>query len=124
MLQIPRPGTRFYRATKRLWSWPDVLSGAGAYFSHGGRYHRVHQKTVYASEDPLVSITEYTFHVAIDLHESVGCGPLSESPLNPLIFPSCPTIFFGASPWGARRRWWMWKTPSLGRGSTTDPTSC
>lgn len=58
MLHTPPRGPRFYRVTDRGRSWPDVLSGAGAYFSFGGRYNRVQQKTVYASEDPLVSIAE------------------------------------------------------------------
>src|SRR5262249_52398357 len=66
-----------------------VLSGAGAYFSPGGRYNRVHQKTVYASEDPLVSIAEYAFHLAVDLQKSIGGGPLTESPLNP---PGLPLL--------------------------------
>ncbi len=56
MLQTRDARTRFYRVTDRDRPWPDVLSGAGSYFSAGGRYNRVHQKTVYVSEDPLVSI--------------------------------------------------------------------
>jgi RES domain-containing protein len=52
MLQTPALGTPFYRVTDRGRSWPDVLSGAGAYFSFGCRYNRVHQKTVYVAEDP------------------------------------------------------------------------
>src|SRR5436305_8251307 len=86
MLHTPPPGTRFYRVTDRGRSWPDVLSGAGAYFSFGGRYNRVHQKTVYAAEDPLVSITEYAFHQAVDWQRLVGGGPLraqSSSPTQP-----------------------------------------
>jgi len=80
MLHTPDPGTFFYRATEPRRSWPDVLSGAGAYFLSGGRYNRIHQKTVYASEDPLVSIAEYAFHVAVDLQKLIGGGPLTHSP--------------------------------------------
>jgi hypothetical protein len=90
MLQTPPPGTQFYRVTERGRSWLDVLSGAGAYFSFGGRYNRVHQKTVYATEDPLVSITEYAFHQAVDLQKLVGGGPLSTHP--PLLRPPLPLV--------------------------------
>jgi hypothetical protein len=61
-------------------SWPGVLSGAGAYYSYGGRYNRVHQKTVYAAADPLVSIAEYAFHQAIDWQTLIGGGPLRSPP--------------------------------------------
>jgi hypothetical protein len=57
-----------------------VLSGAASYFTYGGRYHRVHQKTVYAAVDPLVSITEYAFYDAIFFQELIGGGPLSAPP--------------------------------------------
>jgi hypothetical protein len=90
MLQTPDPGTLFYRATDPDRPWSDVLSGAGAYFSGGGRYNRIHQKTVYAAEDPLVSITEYAFHRAVDLQKLIGAGPLSASPLDP---PKLPLAF-------------------------------
>jgi len=90
MLHTPPPGTRFYRVTDRGRSWPDVLSRAGAYFSFGGRYNRVQQKTVYASEDPLVSIAEYAFHQAVDLQRLVGGGPLSAHP--PLPHPPLPLV--------------------------------
>jgi hypothetical protein len=71
----------------RLRSWPDVLTGAASYFTYGGRYHRVHQKTVYAALDPLVSITEYAFHDAISLQELVGGGPLSAPPRSSRLDP-------------------------------------
>jgi hypothetical protein len=90
MLQTPAPGTQFYRVTDRGRSWPDVLSGAGAYFSFGCRYNRVHQKTVYMAEDPLVSITEYAFHQAVDLQMLIGGGPLSAQP--PLPSPPLPLV--------------------------------
>jgi hypothetical protein len=64
-----------------------VLSGAGAYFSFGGRYNRVQQKTVYATEDPLVGITEYAFHQAVDLQRLIGGGPLSAQPPLPPPLP-------------------------------------
>jgi hypothetical protein len=89
MLHTPDPGTPFYRATDQSLSWPGVLSGAGAYFSAGGRYNRIHQKTVYATEDPLVSIAEYAFHRAVYLQKVIGGGPLSASPLDP---PRLPLI--------------------------------
>jgi RES domain len=90
MLHTPLPGTPFYRVTDRGRTWPDVLSGAGAYFSFGGRYNRVHQKTVYAAEDPLVSIAEYAFHQALDLQRLIGGGPLSAHP--PLPQPPLPLV--------------------------------
>jgi hypothetical protein len=83
MLQTPARGTHFYRVTDRGRSWSDVLSGAGSYFSFGGRYNRVQQKTVYASEDPLVSIAESAFHRAVDLQELIGGGPLRNQPPHP-----------------------------------------
>jgi hypothetical protein len=80
MLLTPDPGAPFYRVTEKRWSWPDVLAGAGSYFSHGGRYHRIHQKTVYAARDPLVRLTEYAFHLATELQDLIGEGPLSAPP--------------------------------------------
>src|SRR5439155_22343689 len=76
----PAPGTRFYRVTGSDQSWPAVLSGAGAYYSFGGRYNRVHQRTVYAAEDPLVSIAEAAFHQTVDWQKWIGGGPLSAPP--------------------------------------------
>jgi RES domain len=90
MLQTPPRGTLFYRVTDSGQSWPDVLSGVGAYFSFGGRYNRVHQKVVYAAEDPLVSIAEYAFHQAVELHMLIGGGPLSAHP--PLAQPPLPFV--------------------------------
>ena len=87
MLNTPVPGTLFYRVTEQRHSWPDVLSGAGAYFSDGGRYNRIHQKTVYAAEDPLVSLVEVAFHRAVDLQKRIGGGPLSKGPVNPPDLP-------------------------------------
>ena len=81
MLHTPDPATLFYRVTEPRWSWSTVLSGAGAYFSPGGRYNRLHQKTIYAAEDPLVSIAEFAFHRAIHLQKLIGGGPSSEPPV-------------------------------------------
>jgi hypothetical protein len=90
MLHTPPPGTPFYRVTSGGLPWTDVLSGAGAFFSVGGRYNRVHQKTVYAAEDPLVSIAEYAFHQGVELQQSIGGGPLSAHP--PRLGPPLPLI--------------------------------
>jgi hypothetical protein len=80
MLQTPPPGTPFYRVTDDRQSWPGVLSGAGAFHSYGGRDNRVHQKTVYAALDPLVSIAECAFHKAREWQTLIGGGPLSAAP--------------------------------------------
>lgn len=80
MLYTPAPGTLFYRVTDAEISWPEVLSGTGSYYSPGGRYNRVHQRTVYASEDPLVSISEYAFHLALKLQGLIGGGALTGHP--------------------------------------------
>jgi hypothetical protein len=83
MHYTPPGGTLFYRLTAKERSWSEVLSGAGAYFSPGGRYNRVHQKTVYTAEDPLVIISEYAFHLALDLQRVIGGGPLTAVPTLP-----------------------------------------
>jgi RES domain len=90
MLETPLAGSYFYRVTGRGRTWPDVLSGAGAYFSFGGRYNRVQQKTVYAAEDPLVSISEFAFHQAVHFQKLIGGGPLSSHP--PLPRPPLPLV--------------------------------
>ena len=84
------PRTRYYRLTEAGTFWPHVLSGAGADFTFGGRYNRVQQKTVYAAEDPLVSIAEYAFHQALELQQLIGGGPLSAHP--PLPSPPLPLV--------------------------------
>jgi len=58
------PGTRLYRVTRLDEIWPEPLKGLGAFYTEGGRYNRVRQPTVYASDDPLVPITEVAFHQA------------------------------------------------------------
>jgi hypothetical protein len=59
-------GARLYRVTPSNTPWPTPLLGQGAYFSHGGRYNRVGQATVYCAEDPLVVITEAAFYQALE----------------------------------------------------------
>ncbi len=87
MLQTLAHGALFYRVTGEGHSWPVVLSGAGAYFSAGGRYNRVHQKTVYAAENPLVSIAEYAFHQAVRLQEMIGGSSSVASPVPTPVLP-------------------------------------
>jgi hypothetical protein len=89
MLTTPPPGTLFYRATESDLPWSSVLSGAGSYFSVGGRYNRTHQRTVYAAEDPFVSISECAFHVAVDLQRMIGGGPLRAAPI---LSPALPLV--------------------------------
>jgi hypothetical protein len=66
------PGTRLYRVTGLSETWPNPLLGLGAYFTRGGRYNRPHQQTVYASDDPLVAITEAAFYQALDWQRRIG----------------------------------------------------
>jgi hypothetical protein len=70
--------TLFYRVIGPGRHWNDVLAGRGAYFgrAHGGRYNRSRQKTVYASTDPLVAITEYAFYEALRWQEAIGTTAL------------------------------------------------
>jgi len=58
-------GARLYRVTSPSTTWPTPLLGQGAYFTHGGRYNRAGQATVYCSEDPLVVITEAAFYQSL-----------------------------------------------------------
>ena len=78
--------TRFYRVTDVGRTWQDVISGVGSYFSSGGRYNRIQQRTVYASADPLVSLAEAAFHQAVKWQMRIGQGSLSVLP--PLPRPS------------------------------------
>jgi RES domain-containing protein len=81
MFQLIAAGTRLYRVTDIGRTWQDVVSGVGSYFTAGGRYNRVQQRTVYAATDPLVAIAESAFHVAIDRWQPrIGRGPLSVQP--------------------------------------------
>jgi len=90
LVRLP-PGTLLYRVTETSRNWADVISGNGAYFSSGGRYNRVQQRTVYASRSPLVAIAEVAAHQALDgWQPRIGLGTLSsQSPLPP---PQLPLV--------------------------------
>ena len=83
MYRTAAKGMPFYRVTDVGRTWQDVISGVGSCFSSGGRYNRVRQPTVYASADPLVSITESAFHRALKWQMSIGQGSLSVLPALP-----------------------------------------
>ncbi|MCU0704552.1 MAG: RES family NAD+ phosphorylase [Fimbriiglobus sp.] len=61
-----------YRVTRTEDTWDDVLLGAGAFHGDGGRYSLSGQPTVYASEDPLVALTEFGWHAGLTLSETLG----------------------------------------------------
>jgi hypothetical protein len=71
-------------------TWQEVISGAGSYYSSGNRYNRIQQRTVYASADPLVAITECAFHWAEKWQMSIGQGALDVLP--PLPRPPLPLL--------------------------------
>jgi RES domain len=73
---------RLYRVTSTNTNWHRPLLGQGAHFTHGGRYNRVSQATVYCSEDPLVAITEQAFYQALDWHRAI-----SFQRKNPMTYP-------------------------------------
>lgn len=88
MFHLVPAGTRLYRVTAIGRTWQDVVSGVGSYFTAGGRYNRVQQRTVYAATDPLVSIAENAVHVAIDHWQPrIGRGSLSVQPALPAPIP-------------------------------------
>ena len=64
--------TPLYRVTRIDDDWADVPLGKGAFFSVGGRYNTAGQPTIYASEDPLVALTEYAWHNSLALTETLG----------------------------------------------------
>jgi hypothetical protein len=74
MYHTPAAGTLYYRVTRRGTPHSRVLSGMGSYYTLGGRYHRPHQRTVYASDDALVSITEMAFYQALEWQDRIGGG--------------------------------------------------
>jgi RES domain len=74
MYHTPAAGTRYYRVTTRGTRHSGVLTGMGSYYTLGGRYHRPHQRTVYASDDALVSITEMAYYQALEWQERIGGG--------------------------------------------------
>jgi hypothetical protein len=88
MFHLVAAGTQLYRVTDVGRTWNDVISGVGSYFTAGGRYNRVQQRTVYAATDPLVSIAENAVHVAIDRWQPrIGRGFLSVLPALPAPVP-------------------------------------
>ena len=97
MFHTPAAGTFFYRVTRRGMRPPSVLSGMGSYYTLGGRYHRPHPRTVYASDDALVSITEMAYYQALEWQERIGGGwtgtpiplPRPAPPAYPLSPPTC-----------------------------------
>lgn len=64
--------TTLYRMTRTSDTWDDVLAGTGAFYTVGGRYNTAGQPTVYASEDPLVALTEYGWHAALPFWDTLG----------------------------------------------------
>ena len=64
MFHTPAARTLYYRVTRKKTRPSGVLSGMGSYYTLGGRYHRPHQRTVYASEDVLVAITRMAYYPA------------------------------------------------------------
>jgi hypothetical protein len=84
MFHLVAAGTQLYRVTAIGRTWQDVVSGVGSYFTAGGRYNRVQQRTVYAATDPLVSLAESAVHEVIDRWQPrIGRGPLSVLPALP-----------------------------------------
>jgi hypothetical protein len=88
MFHTPAAGTLYYRVTRKKTRSSGVLSGMGSYYTLGGRYHRPHQRTVYASEDVLVAITEMAYYQALEWKERIGGGRLG-TPM-PLPRPTPP----------------------------------
>ena len=74
MFHTPPAGTLYYRVTAKNMRPSGVLSGMGSYYTLGGRYHRPHQRTVYASDDDLVAITEMAYYQALEWKERIGGG--------------------------------------------------
>ena len=88
MFHLLAAGTRLYRVTGIGRTWQDVVSGVGSYYTAGGRYNRVQQRTVYAAADPLVSLAESAVHVIIDHWQPrIGRGPLSVQQALPAAVP-------------------------------------
>jgi hypothetical protein len=88
MFHLLAAGTRLYRVTDIGRTWQDVVSGVGSYFTTGGRYNRVQQRTVYAASDPLVALAEGAVHKAIDHWQPrIGRGPLGVQPALPAPVP-------------------------------------
>jgi hypothetical protein len=108
--------TLFYRVIGPGRHWNDVLAGRGAYFgrTYGGRYNRSRQKTVYASTDPVVAITEYAFYEALRWQEAIGTTALQ----NQNQFPP-----FRTAPKKRPRLWSFRLTPPPTIVDITDPAA-
>jgi hypothetical protein len=91
MYHTPAVGTVYYRVTSPKMRPADLLTGMGSYYQAGGRYHRIQQRTVYASDDPRVSITEMAFYQALDWQKWIGgqapATPIPQPRPSPLGFP-------------------------------------
>jgi len=74
-----------YRATLRTGTWRKLLEGKGAYFTNVGRYNVTHQPTVYASDDPLVAISEHCYYQAREAQRLIGSSISPRSPKFPLV---------------------------------------
>jgi hypothetical protein len=91
MFHLLPAGTLLYRVTDIGRTWQDVVSGVGSYFTAGGRYNRVQQRTVYAATSALVAVAESAAHVALDRWQPrIGRGPLGVQP--PLPAPVPPLV--------------------------------
>ena len=66
------PQVPLYRATIRGRSWGELLKGEGAYYTNGGRYNAIDQLTVYASDDPVVAISECCYYEARAAQSAIG----------------------------------------------------
>jgi len=76
--------TPLYRVTREHESWDDVLRGLGAVYNEGGRYNVTFQHTVYASEDPIVALTEFGWHLSLAKFVDIGLS-------NPFTYPLVET---------------------------------
>ena len=74
MFHTPAAGHSIIGSPGRRRGLPGPLLGWGPTSMLGGRYHRPHQRTVYASEDALVAITEMAYYQALELKERIGGG--------------------------------------------------
>lgn len=72
MYETPSRTTPFYRVTRPATKWAELLKGEGAFFTPGGRYHGPDQPTVYAADDPIVSISEQCYYQALEWQGIIG----------------------------------------------------
>jgi hypothetical protein len=93
MFYTPADGTLYYRVTQEGTLPASVLSGMGSYVTLGGRYHRPHQRTVYASDDAIVPITEMAYYQVLEWQERIGSGRAGTPiPLSKPIPPAYPLV--------------------------------